>query len=199
MDPVDAQNEARDILSRTEFREPEPSLVGRGLEWIWERFTRLFDGLIGGFFDGTSSGIAWVLLVVAVLAIFYVAIGAGRKRTLRGRTRVEPLAAAVTFRRDSAAWLRIAEECEASGAFGDAVRAYYRSGTARLAETGRVGDNPGLTAGQLQRDFAAPGGDEKRALAHMTAAFESVWYGGDSADIELMKQVADDAMRIRQR
>ena len=196
MDPVEAQNEARDILSRTEFRESEPSLVGRGLEWIWDRFSRFFDELIGGFFDGTSSGIAWVLLVVAVLVILYVVIGAGRKRTLRRRTRVEPLAAAVTFRRDSAAWLRIAEECEASGAFGDAVRAYYRSGTAWLAETGRVGDNPGLTAGQLQRDFAAPVGDETEALAHMTAAFEAVWYGGDSADVELTKRVADDAMRV---
>ena len=48
MTPEELQDEAREILSRAEFQDPERSIAGRVLDWIGERIAGLFEVALGG-------------------------------------------------------------------------------------------------------------------------------------------------------
>ena len=76
-DADDLRNRAEEILSRPQFREPEPSLLDRFFGWLGEQLDRIlspvFDALGLG---GVGGGMAWLLLVViaAVVAVVVVVI-----------------------------------------------------------------------------------------------------------------------------
>lgn len=196
MTPQELQDEAREILLRAEFQDPERSIAGRVLDWIGERVANFFDATIGGLFAGDTSSAAMVLLAVVAIVLGYVIFKSLGRRTVTGRAAERKLEADISARRNAQDWLRLAKASEQAGDFESAVRCYYRAATAQLIDSGHIEDAPGVTARQVERQAELPGGVERDALADMTGVFEDVWYGGSPADADTARRIAADAAKV---
>jgi len=194
--PEELQDEARDILSRAEFQDPERSIAGRVLDWIGERIADFFEAVFGGLFAGDTSSIAAVLVVLAAVVLGYVLFKALGRRTVPGKAPEHKLAADILARRSAEDWLRLARASEQAGDFDSAVRCYYRAATTQLIDRGPMEDAPGVTARQVERRAELPGGAARDALADMTGVFEDVWYGGSPADADTARRVAVNAAKF---
>lgn len=180
----DARRAADRILSRASFREPEPSLVERLRDWVFEGLGRLLSRVLEG---APGSPIGWiaVTVVVAVLVVLAVRFARGVVRDPEHDAASPPRA-----RRAAAEWRAEASALEARGDWRAALRCRYRALVADLAARGLVEEVPGRTAGEYRREVDVNVPAVAGEFAGATTLFESVWYGGADAG-------PDEAARFR--
>ena len=169
--PEEVQRRAEEILSRPEFRRPEPSLFDRVQEWVVDQLARVFSALSGG---GRGSVVGLVLLVAAIGALVFFATRFAR--TVSAEPRARPVEARTPVR-SAAEWLAEAERCEAAGRWRDGVRYRHRALVASLAERGVVQEVPGRTAGEYRADITSAVPGAARDVAAATDLFDRVCYG----------------------
>ena len=169
--PEEVQRRADDILSRPEFRRPEPSLFDRFQEWLADLLHRVFEALSGG---GRGSAVGLVLLVAAVAAVAFFATRVARTMVRDPSVRVAEPRQPV---RSAADWLAEAERAEGAGRWRDGVRYRHRALVAALAERGVLDEIPGRTAGEYRADIAAALPAAARDVAAATDLFDRAWYG----------------------
>lgn len=193
--PEDARRAADDILSRPEYREPEPSLVERVLEAIGDFLGEAIATLTG---SGPGGVIATLVVVglVGVAAWFLVrSLGATRGRA---HPSPEPLVQGTTAPDDPATWIAEAERLAAAGSHRRALRCRYQAMVARLLRDGAVEDVPGRTPRELAAELAArrPGLEDDVGAA--TEEFEQAWYGGAAVSAQGYHRFSEMVSRIEE-
>lgn len=205
VDPEEARRTADDVLSRSEFDEPEPTLFRRGVEWVLERLDRLFgregdEPVLGGG-DAGAGGSSWftiLVLVVALVGTVLVARVLLRSGVLsrRQKRRSDELAVDVSERRSAQAWDELARRLEAEGRWKDALRARFGALVEQLIERGVVEDVPGRTTGEYRvqvRRALPDAGDDFAAAADL---FDRAWYGDAPTGPDEAQRFVHDAERV---
>ena len=188
-DPDELRRQADEIVRRPEFREEPPSLVERGLDWIFERL----GDLIGPVAGSGGYAVGYGILIVAIAVIGYLLW----RVFPRGRLLSSPESFTVTsrteLRRSRAEWLAEAEQAEAAGDWERAVHARYHAIAAGLADGERLPSAPSTTAGERRRAFAQHEGEPGSVTTFdgATDTYEHVWFGGRSAGRPDSQRLAD--------
>jgi hypothetical protein len=174
-DVADAQGKLKKILDRGEFRASGgPSawdlIRARINRWIFEHIMKLLSSL--HISKKTGNALAWGVILLAVMLLFYVAYRWLNKST-------EPLefrAETDLTRSDARRWLEEALAAADRGEFREAVHCAYWASVAHLEDL-RL----------LTRDRARTPRESLRLLSHrpkeqgilqaITRSFELIWYG----------------------
>ncbi len=166
-----AREEAQRILDSDRYRARDVPRPLRGvLRWLGDRIADLAEPVQDLL--STPGGIAITVLTVLAVA----ALLATRAVRHRNRTQVQSQAARRRARRlDPAVLEREADEAEAGGDLGEAVRLRFRAGVARLEEAGAIPARADTTTRRLVA--AVP----SSTLADLARTFEAVAYGGRPA------------------
>lgn len=171
-DPATSRAQANEILGRSEFRAPEPSVIDRARTWLSEALGRLLTSLFAG---GVGSALAWGILAVVVAGVIFLVT-----RVLR-TVQHEPMrpgpTGPVEVRRSPVEWRHEAEACEARGEWKDALRCRFRALVGDLVARRVVRDLPGRTSGEYRADVAATLPAAAADFAAATELFEQAWYG----------------------
>lgn len=195
---ADAQDAAREVLSRPEFHRPGPSIIERIEGWVSDALNRVLEA-----FSGVAGGglIAIVILAAAaaLVVVMLVRFGRGvqrdpgvpavRVRTGRGRTADE--------------WRAEAAAHEAQGQWRAALRCRYRALVAELAGRGVLDDLPGKTTGEERADVTDAVPDAGPPFAEATALFDEAWYGdaptgpAEAAQLEVLSAAVLDKAASR--
>lgn len=195
-DPEELRRAAEEILARREFQPPGESIVDRVLGWIGDRFGDLIARIVGALSFGSTSAVAWIVLAAVAVMLGFVAARALRPRGRGARSIASLPVADVTVHHDAAWWFAVAEDAARRGRHGDAVRAHYRAGMARLVDEGRLRDEPGAPAGAWRGRVRDPSPEELEAMDELTEAFELVWFGGVDADPAMAGRTASRARAV---
>jgi hypothetical protein len=179
-DPGSARDLADEILSRPEYREPEPSLWERINEEIAELVGELLS-LVGYGGGSVAPLVAWLVLaglLAGLGALIWWAVrsgvwGEGRVRRDQG----DPVIVATDAHRSARDWRSEAERHEAEGRWREGLLCRYRALVVELVEREVIPDQVGRTAGEYVRDVAEhhPAGSVPFTAA--TEQFEATWYG----------------------
>jgi hypothetical protein len=187
------------------------------LDWIQDMWRKLFGGRRTGSGD-SGSGTGWIVtqqvllftLVAAalcVLAIFI--IRAWRKRTLNSEAvTAEAIQPAPDLSDENVAadqlpedgWTKLGRELLERGEFRLAMRAFYLSSLAHLAQRNLIS----IARFKSNRDYE----NELRRRAHAIptllpvfgenlSAFERIWYGMHEVNRDLVQQFASNVDRIK--
>lgn len=177
VDPEAAREAARDILSGAEYAEPQPSVVERAVEWLFDRIGSFFGTLTGG---GPGSVVGWIVVVVLLAAAATVLTRALRVPSYR---RDHGPATHVRYERETrwgaGEWRREADRLEAAGDRRGALRCRYQAMLAALVADGVVDEAPGRTAAEYGRLLGERLPDRRDAIDEVTTRFEAAWYGGE--------------------
>ena len=182
-DPVGAQDAARRILSRREFRpERPPKPIEGPLRWISDRLNGIADWIGQAITDtfnwifhllpgvwGLALGIA---LCVGLAAFVVWLVGRNRQGLRRVVTRRSTPPARVE---DPDELDRRADAATQAGEYGVAIRFRYRAGLIRLDRAAVIELRPWNTSSTLTRRLASPRFDR------LTDTFDAVAYGGQAA------------------
>jgi len=158
--------------------QPLRSPLEQLADLLEDAFAWLVDVLPGGRVSGWSL-IAAVVLVVALLLA---------QRTVRRAARAEQGAQAAALRSrggDPRELLRAAEEAEARGDLGVALRLRFRAGVADLAARDLVPARASAGVAELERRLRSP------TFSGLARRFEEIAYGGRSAhagDLEAARE-----------
>lgn len=169
--PDEVRQAADDVLSRPEFRRPEPNVVEKAMAWLQERFGRVLQGLTSG--DGASL-IGWAVMVAAIAAIVFLL--ARLTRTVQVDPR-RSTSVSIERARSADEWDAEAERFERDEQWKAALRCRFRALVASLVQRGQVDDVPGRTAGEYRAEVASALPEVSDAFAEATALFEDAWYG----------------------
>ncbi len=169
--PDDVRQAADDVLSRPEFRRPEPNVVEKAMAWLQERFGRVLQGLTSG--DGASL-IGWAVMVAAIAAIVFLL--ARLTRTVQVDPR-RSTSVSIERARSADEWDAEAERFERDEQWKAALRCRFRALVAALVQRGQVDDVPGRTAGEYRAEVASALPEVSGAFAEATELFEDAWYG----------------------
>lgn len=182
MTPDEIRRKADDILARPEYREAEPSLVERAVNWLAERLGQVFGPVVGNSGSG-GYFLGYAVLVLAMGAAIYFAV-----KIVPRRRRRRPPGARVTHesipRTSRAQWLARAAEAEAGGRWGEAVHARYHALTTGLADRSAVPAAESTTSGEHRAAFARSAEPQPERVAvfdGVTDRYEHVWFGGQEA------------------
>ncbi len=188
-DAEELRRHADEIVRRPEFREEQPSLVERVLDWI-------FDGF--GDFAGPVSGsggyaIGYGLLIVALLLVGYLLWRVFPRGRLLPRRTAVTVATATSVGKSRRAWLAEAAQAEADGDWDRAVHARYHAIAVGLADGLQVPGDPSTTPGERRSAFTNPPHERHRvaALGEATDTYEHVWFGGRPAAQPDSRRLAD--------
>jgi hypothetical protein len=202
-DPEEVRRLADEILSRSEFDVPEPSLLQRAIDWLLRQLERLFggDGGSGGLESGGGgaggSSLFTVLVLIVGLVLVVLVVRALRGTWVRRRrVEVEDLDVDVEGRRSAAAWDDLARRLEAEGRWKDGMRARFGSLVERLVDRGVVDDIPGRTTGEYRaevRDALPEAGD---AFSKAADLFDRAWYGDLPTGPAEAERFTADAERV---
>lgn len=176
-EPEDIRHAADDILSRPEYRPPAPSLLDRAFRWMNEQFADVLGGLFG---RGGSYVVGWIVLAVALATVSWLLWKVMPRRRLPDTPEPRTIETETRTRPGRGEWLARAAEAEASGNWGEAVRARYRAVVAGLIDREEIDDADGATSGEYRRSFDGTT-DRKQLFDQVTDRFEEVWYGGRPA------------------
>ena len=193
VDPEAAREAARDILSRAEYAEPDPSVVERAAEWVLDRVGSFIGTLTGG---GPGSFIGWSIVAVFVAAATWLIVRSLRVPT----TKLAPVADGVRLdtaeRRDAAAWLEEAERAEGRGDLRGALRCRHQALIAAMVSRRLTDDVPGLTAREHQQQLAGRFPDLGPEIAELTERFERTWYGGEPVSAAALRRFSAQCASI---
>ncbi|HEV2755895.1 MAG TPA: DUF4129 domain-containing protein [Actinomycetota bacterium] len=194
VDPSEAQEVARRILSERRFRAPDVPRplegvldpVGRALRDAWEAFAGVLDDVLPG-----PRAVVWtVLAIVVVLAAVAVAAVMSRRRGVG--VAGDRLSSSHPARRDPRAVEALADEAERAHDFATAVRLRFRAGLLRLEAAGRIRGADSTTSREVARRLRSPRFD------HLAALFDQIVYGGrpaTAADAETSRSGWDALLR----
>lgn len=182
MTPEEIRRKADDILARPEYREAEPGLVERAVNWLSERLGQLFGSVVGNSGSG-GYYLGYTVLLVALGAAAYIAWKvlprSGDLRRPRATVTHESIP-----RTSRAQWLARAAEAEAGGRWGEAVHARYHALTTGLADRSALPAAESTTSGEHRTAFAQTAGPQPGRVAvfdGVTDRYEHVWFGGQEA------------------
>ncbi len=195
VDPDEARRTAQDILSRAEYREPQPSLLDRAFEAIGD-FLGSTLGALTGSGAGSAIGFAITAAVLALAVwLLYRALRASgsRRAPAEGGSVVQGTSAPD----DPAVWDAEAERLSAAGDHRGALRCRYQAMVAALVRTGAVQDATARTPSEIQRELAGRRPEVDGVLAAVTERFEAAWYGGRPVDAADERSFAADTSTLR--
>lgn len=202
-DPDEVRRVADEVLDRSQFDEPERSLVQRFLGWLGDLFDRFFGRDESTALDptggGGGGGSALVTIVVLAVAVVLVVAAA---RALRGtwwrrsRRAEEALDVDVEGRRSAAAWDELVRRLEAEGRWKDAMRARFGALVERLVDRGVVAEVPGRTTGEYRDDVRSTLPEVAGAFAEAADLFDRAWYGDLPTGPDEATRFTTDAERV---
>jgi hypothetical protein len=171
-----ARRAAHQELLNRKYRDAEPPLLVRLVDWLVRRFLRLLDRAAGHVPGGRLGLLLLVLVIAAAVAVVVV-----RLRPVGRGARSAGLFA--TGRALSAEEHRaLAEEAASAARWEDAVRERLRAIVRELEARGVLEPRPGRTAGEVARDGSAAVPAIAEPLRRATGTFDEIWYGGRPAD-----------------
>lgn len=184
----EARRWAAEELARREYRQAEPGLFTRALEWVVDRIQQLLSSVpdVGNTVWALGTGV----LVTAVLAVLAYAIWrAGGVGPLR---RAEPQSVFGDEPALSAADHRAAAaRAEAMQDWESAVLERFRAVVRTLEERTVLSARAGRTAGEVARESAAALPDLAGELAAGARSFDAIRYGGRAATAEAAGRLRD--------
>ncbi len=194
VDPEAARRAADEILSRPEYREPQPSLVDRVLDAIGDLLGRAFDTLTGG---GAGSVIGTVIVALLVAAAVWLLVRAiGTPWRAAAPADAVAVVQGTTAPDDPERWRAEAERLAAAGDHRGALRCRYQALVAGVIERRIVDHVPGRTPAELCRELGADRPDVDPLLASVTDRFERAWYGGEPVDAAADRAFRDDVASL---
>jgi hypothetical protein len=171
-----ARRAAHEELLNPKYRNAEPPLLVRLVNWLVRTFLRLLDRAAGGVPGGGLGLLLLALLFSAFVAVIVVRLRPlGRQATSGGLFATGRALSAEEHR-------ALAEEAAAAGRWEDAVRERLRAIVRELEARGVLEPRPGRTAGEVARDGSAAVPTLADPLHRATTTFDEVWYGGRRAD-----------------
>lgn len=179
--PGEVRDAAEEILSRPEYREPEPSVVERVLEAIGDFLGETIATLAGGGPGGVVATVVVAALVAAAVWFLVRSLRAGPGRSAAAQ---DELVQGTETPEGPDTWLAEADRLAAEGDHRHALRCRYLATVAALQRSGVVDDVPGRTPRELAAELgelAPEHGPEVRAV---TEGFEHAWYGGSTVTPE---------------
>lgn len=195
VDPDEARRTAEEILSRPEYREPQPSLLDRALEAITDFLGSSFAALTG---SGAGSVIGLVITgLVLALALWLLLRALRSSWTGTGRIDGPALTQGTSAPDDPAVWDDEAERLAASGDHRGALRCRYQALVAALVRSGAVQDATARTPSEIRRELSGRRSELDPVLDAVTARFEAAWYGGHPVDAPAEQAFAADAAALR--
>lgn len=193
VDPDAAREAARDILSRAEYAEPEPSVVERAAEWVLDRVGSFIGTLTGG---GPGSLIGWAIVAVFVGGAAWLIVRSLRVPTTELAPAVDGVRLDTAARRDAAGWLEEAERAEARGDLVAALRCRHQALIATVVSRRLTDDVPGLTVREHQQQLAARFPEVGPDIADVTERFERTWYGGEPVSAAVLRRFSEQCAAI---
>ncbi len=197
MTPEEIRQKADDILARPEYREAEPGLVERAVNWLAERLGQFFATVVGNSGDG-GYYLGYAVLLAALAAIGYIAWKVFPRSGDLRRPRTAVTHESIP-RASRAQWLARAAEAEAGGRWGEAVHARYHALTTGLADRSAVPAAESTTSGEHRTAFANNAGPQPERVAvfdEVTDRYEHVWFGGQEAAPDDSQAVASADQRL---
>jgi Domain of unknown function (DUF4129) len=192
--PPDAiRSRADEILSRPEFQQHK-SLLERVLDWIGDQLSRFSFGVGGG--PGFAGDLLGLVFVAAALVLIVVLVRSIRRTPKRSEPQPE-LSIEETARRSASSWRTDAERFEAEQRWREAMRARYGELVRTLVDEEVLGDVPGRTTGEYERELAVALPAAASPFTELTALFEAVWYGGQEATAEEHQRFRELAAEVR--
>jgi Domain of unknown function (DUF4129) len=175
VDPDDARNSARQILSNGRFHVAHtPRPLRKPLSWLGDRLHGIADWF-GRVFSHipTLLTLALGLLVVAVAIAYVVTKVRARRGSPDGRRRAPAVAAAGS--EDPVELELAADAAERAGQLDVALRLRFRAGLLRLGARGAIRYRPSVTTNEVRRVLGSQSFDE------LARTFDAVAYGGRDA------------------
>lgn len=179
IDPQEARETARDILSGAEYSEPEESLISRAVGWVLDRLGDAIATLTGG---GPGSVIGWLIVAALVGGAVWLLVRSLQVPGAGPWAKDEALHFGTATHRDPDAWRYEADRLAAEGDHRGALRCRYQALVARLITDGVVDDVPGRTSGEYRILLGQHLPQHTAEVDRLSALFESVWYGGQEID-----------------
>lgn len=194
-DPEAVRRAAEDILSRPEYRQPEPGIVERVFGWVGEQIGRVFDALTGG---GPGTVIGWIVVGALLLVAAYVLRRLFVLPGMPGRRSGAPTVEYGTSQRRSAAsWREEAHRQRAAGERRNALRCHHQALVVELTDAGVLDPTPGRTTGEHRARLQAVLPEHAERIDAVTQSFERTWYGGSEVDdAELDRFVTDTEILV---
>jgi hypothetical protein len=196
VDPDEARRTAQEILSRPEYREPQPSLLDRVFEAVVDFLGRGFAALTGG---GAGSVIGLVITgLVLALAIWLLSRALGASWSRRsGSGTAAGVVQGTSAPDDPAVWDEEADRLAAAGDHRGALRCRYQALVAALVGTGALQDATARTPAEIRRELDGRRPELDPLLTSVTERFEAAWYGGRPVDADGERSFAADAATLR--
>ena len=177
VDPGDARQTARHILSGRQFRPaPTPRPFRSQLNWLGDRLHPIVSWIgrvFGDIFDHTWTIV--VAFIVIAIAIAYI-VSRVRARSGSADGRRQSLHLDGDESEDPAELERRADEAERGGDLDRALRLRFRAGLLRLGDRGAIRYRPSVTTNEVRRTLGSETFDE------LAGTFEAVAYGGRDAE-----------------
>lgn len=170
-----AREAAQRELSRSQYAEAEPSLIGRLVGRVLEFLSR--ELLVQGLRFGPLAQVLLVLLFAGLATVVLVRLG-----PVRRRDGLAPAVFGAERPRTAEEHRGAAEAAAGQGRFADAVRERLRAVVRELEARGVLDVRPGRTAGEVAHDAGAAVPALAGHLREAAGVFDAVWYGGRPAD-----------------
>lgn len=190
-DRAQARSWAAEELADREYRESEPGLVARALNWLAERLSEI---------EAPSGAGARVWLIVfAVLLLIAVGValryaGSPLYRSSSGRAGDRVFTTQV---RTAADHREAADRAARSGAWATAVLERFRCIARELEERAVLGPQPGRTADETAREAGTWLPELAGELAGAAALFDDVRYGDQAASESSDRELHELDRRVR--
>jgi hypothetical protein len=189
-----ARDAAERELSKPMYREHEPGLFQRALDWFWQWVDELLGAAAGATPGGTLGLIVVAIVVVLLVLALRLRLGALRRTPTTGGTLFED-------RPRSAAEHRAAAERHAAGHRWDqAVQERMRAVVRSLEERALLDPRPGRTADEAAAEAGRSLPDHAHRLRAAARDFDEVTYGGRHATPDSYARLRDlDVNLLRSR
>lgn len=187
--PVDiggpeARELARRELADPVYAEAQPPWWQRATEWLWDRI-----GSALGEVAGAASGVVWILVLVAVLALVGLVVARrvgwiDRRRGSRGAVFTDLVRSAADHR-------SAADDAAARGDWTTATLESFRALVRALEERGALDPRPGRTADEAAAAGSISFPAHRDGLLDAARTFDLVAYGGRAGRLEGYRRVRD--------